>query len=246
MFCDVVDLHTHTLASGHAYNTIYEMVHSASSKGVQLLGISDHGPAMEGSACKHYFRASRRIPRELNNVKLLFGVEYNIIDFHGNVDLDETFSAPLDYAIASMHVECIQPGSVAENTSAYLGVMYNPKVFILGHPDDGTFEVDFELLARAAAQNHILIELNEASVRPGSYRENARQNAYRMLSACKRNGTHIVVSSDAHVETEVLNHHYALQMLEDIQFPEELIVNTSVQKVMDLLDARRSYVNGAK
>ena len=41
---DVLDIHTHTTASGHAYNTIYEMAQSASRKGLALLGISDHGP----------------------------------------------------------------------------------------------------------------------------------------------------------------------------------------------------------
>ena len=46
---DILDIHTHTVASGHAYNTIYEMAQSASRKGLALLGISDHGPAMEAS-----------------------------------------------------------------------------------------------------------------------------------------------------------------------------------------------------
>ena len=35
---DVLDIHTHTTASGHAYNTIYEMAQSASRKGLALLG----------------------------------------------------------------------------------------------------------------------------------------------------------------------------------------------------------------
>ena len=45
----VMDMHTHTIASGHAYNTIYEMARWAASKGVALLGITDHGPRMEGT-----------------------------------------------------------------------------------------------------------------------------------------------------------------------------------------------------
>ena len=40
MINDIMDLHTHTLASGHAYNTLYEMVHSAAAKGVKLLGVT--------------------------------------------------------------------------------------------------------------------------------------------------------------------------------------------------------------
>ena len=85
---DILDIHTHTIASGHAYNTIYEMAQSASRKGLALLGISDHGPAMEGSASKHYFRSCRCIPRELYGVKILFGCELNIMDYDGGIDLD--------------------------------------------------------------------------------------------------------------------------------------------------------------
>ena len=120
---DVLDIHTHTTASGHAYNTIYEMAQSASRKGLALLGISDHGPAMEGSASKHYFRSSRCIPRELYGVKILFGCELNIMDYDGGVDLDEVFAGALDYGIASLHDVCITPGSRAENTRAYLKAM---------------------------------------------------------------------------------------------------------------------------
>ncbi len=52
---DLMDLHTHTLACGHAYNTLYEMARSASEKGVPLFGSSDHAPAMPGSCHKYYF-----------------------------------------------------------------------------------------------------------------------------------------------------------------------------------------------
>ena len=38
----IVDTHTHTIASGHAYNTILEMAKAASEKGIKLLGITDH------------------------------------------------------------------------------------------------------------------------------------------------------------------------------------------------------------
>jgi putative hydrolase len=41
---DVIDLHTHTLVSGHAYNTIREMTRAAKDKGLALLGISEHAP----------------------------------------------------------------------------------------------------------------------------------------------------------------------------------------------------------
>ena len=45
---DILDLHTHTIVSGHAYNSLYEMVRSAADKGLTLYGCSDHTPAMPG------------------------------------------------------------------------------------------------------------------------------------------------------------------------------------------------------
>lgn len=236
---DILDIHTHTIASGHAYNTIYEMARSAADKGVQLLGISDHGPAMEGSASKHYFRSSRCIPRELYGVKILFGCELNIVDLSGAVDLDATFAAPLDYGIASMHDVCLTSGTAKENLHAYQRAMENPKVHAIGHPDDGTYPVDFDELARAAADHGVMLELNEASVRPGSYRRDARANAVRMLEACARHRVQVLVSSDAHVERDILQHRYALEMIRETGFDETLVVNRSVEALMHALSMKK-------
>ena len=46
---DILDVHTHTIASGHAYNTIYEMARAAAEKGLELLGITEHAPTMPGT-----------------------------------------------------------------------------------------------------------------------------------------------------------------------------------------------------
>ena len=46
---DILDLHTHTIASGHAYNTLYEMAQSASQKGLALLGVTEHAPRIPGA-----------------------------------------------------------------------------------------------------------------------------------------------------------------------------------------------------
>ena len=44
------DLHTHTLSSGHAYSTIDEMAKGAQKRGLNLIAITDHGPAMPGAS----------------------------------------------------------------------------------------------------------------------------------------------------------------------------------------------------
>ena len=44
MINDIMDLHTHTIVSGHAYNTLYEMARAAADHGMKVLGSTDHAP----------------------------------------------------------------------------------------------------------------------------------------------------------------------------------------------------------
>ena len=89
MINDIMDLHTHTLASGHAYNTLYEMVHSAAAKGVKLLGVTEHAPKIPGACHPFYFINFKVVPRELSGVRLMLGCELNILDYQGTIDLKE-------------------------------------------------------------------------------------------------------------------------------------------------------------
>lgn len=68
---DILDLHTHTTASGHAYNTLYEMIQSATDRHLALYGCSDHGPAVPGAPHQMYFVNFRVIPRTIYGVNLL-------------------------------------------------------------------------------------------------------------------------------------------------------------------------------
>ena len=77
---DYADLHTHTIASGHAYGTITEMVHAAALKDLPILGITEHAPSMPGSCGEMQFCNFKVIPPVLEGVRLLFGCELNIVD----------------------------------------------------------------------------------------------------------------------------------------------------------------------
>mgnify|MGYP002598535060 CR=1 FL=1 len=51
------DIHTHTIASGHgSAATITDMVKTARTQHLNMLGISDHGPATLGGGKPAYFR----------------------------------------------------------------------------------------------------------------------------------------------------------------------------------------------
>lgn len=238
---DVVDLHSHTIACGHAYNTLYEMVRAAAGNGVVLFGSSEHGPRVPGSCPEMYFSNFKVIPRHLFGIRLLMGCELNIVDFHGNVDLRDNFLPRLDYGIASLHVPCCAPGSMAENTNAYLGVMENPYVQIIGHPDDDRYPVDYDSLVSAAAQHHKLLEVNSSSLHPLSPRKGARERYLKMLELCIHYQTPIIIGSDAHCEADAGNHKRALALLEEVKFPEHLIMNTHVEKLVPYIPALNDW-----
>ena len=101
-----IDTHSHTLASGHAYNTLREMAAMAAEKGLEGLALTEHAPEMPGSCQLYYFQNLRVVPRTLNNIHLLLGTELNIMDREGNVDLPQGVIRDLDIAIASLHTPC--------------------------------------------------------------------------------------------------------------------------------------------
>ena len=76
----ILDTHSHTVASGHAYGTVLEMARAASERGLQLLAITDHAPALEGSCSEIHFRNFKVIDQYLYGVEILMGAELNIMD----------------------------------------------------------------------------------------------------------------------------------------------------------------------
>lgn len=235
----VLDTHTHTLASGHAYSTIREMAYKANEKGMELLGITEHGPRMAGSCHDFYFSNLKVVSRNMCGVELLLGIELNLLDYDGNVDLDQKILKQMDIGIASMHIPCLKPGTIVENTRAFLQVMKNPYVNIIGHPDDARYAIDYKELVLAAKEHGVLIEINNASMMPGGPRVGARDNDRQILELCKQYQAPIVLGSDAHVDEGIMNFEYAQELLDEVHFPEELIVNTSVDKL-------KKYVNKYK
>ena len=233
---DILDVHTHTIASGHAYNTIMEMAKAGFDKGLKLLGITEHAPMMPGTCHAMYFHNLKVVPRTMCGIELMLGAELNILDYDGHIDLDTRVLKQLDLKIASLHSVCIQPGTRKENTQAVLGAIHNPLVDIIGHPDDGRYPVDMEAVVQAAKEYHTLLELNNNSLNPRCTRQNARENDVEMLRLCKKYQVPIVMGSDAHYYEDILNHELALDLIKETEFPEELVVNTDREKLYPFIN----------
>ena len=215
----VLDTHAHTIVSGHAYNTIREMAQIAKEKGLEAFALTEHAPQMPGTCHEFYFQNLHIVPREMYGVRLFMGVELNIMNEKGEVDLPESTLCQMDIAIASIHGPCYKGERTEEAiTAAYLAAMENPLIHIIGHPDDGRYPVDYEQLAKKAKETGTVLEVNNGSLRPGGFRVDTRKNDLKMLA----------------------DYSYALPVIEESHFPEELIVNTSAELLKSCIQYKRN------
>ncbi len=225
-----LDVHTHTIASGHAFSTIQEMAMAAKEKGLKLLGITEHAPGIPGTCDPIYFRNLHVVPREMYGVKLLLGAEINILDGEGNLDMDDDLMAKLDLRIAGIHSLCYKWGTKEENTNGMIKAICNPFVNIISHPGDGTAELDFEPIVLAAKKHHTLLEINNSSLKPLRKKLSAKDNNIEILRLCKHYEVPVILGSDAHISFDIANYEYLPPLLNETEFPDSLIINSSIER----------------
>ena len=231
----LLDLHTHSIASGHAYSSIQEMAQAAAQKGLQILGITEHAPSLPGACESIYFRNLHVIPRLMYGVRLLMGVELNILDTHGTLDLDERHYRCCDLRIAGVHILCWQGGTRSQNTDGMLAAIHNPWTHIISHPGDGTADLLFEPIVLAARETQTLLEINSSSMIPLRKKESARPNNLKILRLCRKYDVPIILGSDAHISFSIADYQYALPLLAETDFPDELVMNYWPERCMEYL-----------
>ncbi|MCK9155747.1 MAG: phosphatase [Paludibacteraceae bacterium] len=236
----LLDLHTHTIVSGHAYSTMQEMVKAASEKGLKMFGITEHGPAMPGSCSHMYFHNLAVIPRWMYGVELFVGAEINIMDTSGNLDLEQKDIDKLDIRLAGIHCRCFKKGTIEENTTGVMNVIKNKDIDIISHPADGTVDLLFEPIVLASKEYGTLLELNNSSLRPIRKKEKAHDNNVEMLRLCQKYEVPVIIGSDAHISFDVGCHDMALKLVSEIGFPEKLILNDKVDRVRDFINRRKN------
>lgn len=228
----ILDTHCHTIASGHAYSTVQEIIQAAKSKGLKMVAITDHGPAMPGTCHIGHFWNMQVIPRTIEGVEVLRGVEANIIDYQGKLDMEEEVLKRLDIVIASLHELCIKGGSQEDHTKAVIGAMSNPYVDVIGHPGNPVYTLDIDAVMRAAKKNNVLIEINNSSFR---VRMGSEENCTYIAKKAKEIGCKVIVGSDAHISYDVGRFDTVMEIFKKIDMPEELVMNTSSEKLRNYL-----------
>ncbi len=237
----LLDTHCHTISSGHAYSTIAEIAEAAGEKGLKLIAMTDHGPAMPGGPHIFHIGNLRVIPDYIKGVRVLKGVEANIMDFEGRLDVPDSYLKRLEIVIAGFHDVCIAPGSVEENTRALVAAMHNPYVDIIAHPGNPYYPIDIDRLIQCVYDTGKLIEINNSSF-IGS-RKGSEENCREIAAKAREKGIMLTAGSDCHICYDVGRFDKVEKIFREVDMPEELIINTDPQKLIDYLNKNGKKVS---
>lgn len=239
------DYHTHTINSSgkhnskHAKGTIFENAFAAKQKGLKEVGISEHG-----FSHKLYGLQRERLPKireeidEANKklgIKVLLGIEANIISSSGEIDLTPDEIELFDYVIVGFH-SFAKPKSFKEifkffipnilgfkrkkdverNTVALSNAMKNNNINIISHPGVN-FPVNFEKICDVANETKTLLEIN------------GKRIAYskKDVETIKEKKTKLIINSDAHSPSAVGEVNFPINFAFNNNIPFELIVNAN-------------------
>lgn len=232
----LAETHTHTNACSHAYNSILEMVNAAKERGLELIAITDHAPAIPDAPHEWHFLNMKALPRKIDGIYVLHGAEANIIDMDGSIDLSEDTLSRLDLVIASIHRPCLEPGTVEEHTNTYLKALQNPHVDILGHCGTPAYSFDIDRVLAEVKRQDKIVEINNHTF---STRKASFENCRKIAKRCQEMGVKIVISTDAHSIYEIAQTEVAEYIVREAGIDEELVMNTSAEKFLSYLCKRK-------
>lgn len=235
------DYHTHTVYS-HGKGQIIDNATVAKQKGLLEIGISDHGfshPAFGLTGRKiPKMKAECQKATEQTGVKILLGIESNIIGTDGTVDLKPNRYDDFDIFLAGIHkfvlykfgtifslfipnfltdtfkVKSVSKSLIKENTKTFINVIKNNPVDVITHLNFCCF-ADAVEVAKAAADYGTFIELNAKKTHLSDEEIN------KMLDT----GVQFILNSDAHTPDRVGEISLVEKLLSRVNIPEERIVN---------------------
>jgi len=232
-----VDSHTHSVASGHAFSTVDDLARGAFKRGLAAFVLTDHGPGMPGTTHPYHFGNLRILPATIQGVRFFTGIEANIMDIGGTIDLDPYILARLDFVMAGFHEICFEDHGREANTQALIAALSSPWVDAISHPGNPAFPIDMERVVAAAKEQGKALEINDSSFR---IRRGSHPNCLQIAKLCVEQGCSMVCGSDAHYWEDVGRFDEVKSLLSEARAPESLVRNSSLEKCEAFISARRS------
>jgi len=234
-----VDTHVHTVLSGHAFSTLMENIKVAKEKGLKGIAITEHGPEVPGAAPYYIPYIIRTWPDYMEGIRIYKAIEANILGTSGRLDIPKKYLEMLDFVLAGLHFVPVEDFCKSNTTEAYIAAYENELVDVIAHPDNAKYPADFEAVVKAAKKNDKLIELNNQSI---NMRIGGAENIPIIMNLCIKHDVRIVVASDAHICYNVGEFGIASKILDELEFPKELILNSSIDKFEDYISNRAKRI----
>lgn len=231
-----VDTHAHTIASTHAYSTVHEYFSIAKTKGIKLFAITDHGPDMADAPHFWHFVNMRVLPRIVDGVGMLRGIEANIKNDLGEIDFYGSYLTDLDIVLAGFHEPVFPPSSQEAHTQALINCIESGHVDIITHPGNPSYPIDIKRVAKAAAEHNVALEINNSSFLTS--RKGSLANCTDIASAVKHAGGLLVMGSDSHVAFSLGGFEKCIEVIDAVDFPIERLLNRSPEALLSFLTAR--------
>jgi putative hydrolase len=231
-----VDLHTHSHFSLCGMHTILEIISHARSLGMKGVAITDHGPTLGGRFCGPFFD---RFMSPYPDITVYKGMECNVLDENGTIDLPENSSRMMHIILLGLHYNLPQNLGRETYTKMLLtAIDKNPQVDMITHPNEPGYPLDFDRIASHAAVKGIALELN---VSRNLYGRSTVEDTIALLDACRRAGCFIAVCSDMHAIHELGNDEPVKGIIESAGFPQDLIVNRTAETTQSFLHKRAPF-----
>ncbi|MGL4989429.1 MAG: phosphatase [Cetobacterium sp.] len=223
-----IDLHIHTNVNPHAFSTLEENISAAAKKGMEVIAITNHGPALEDTPHWWHLVNIAVLPDVIEGVRVIKGVEANICNEFGKLDINSRVSESVELVLAGFHV-IDEYGNIDDrekNTTAILNLIKKQKADIIVHLGNPIFPIDYERVVEAAVQNNVALEVNNTSLGTIT-RVGSKKNCKAMLELAKKAGCLIALGTDAHYSGHIGCFERVIDLLNEVDYPEELIVNSS-------------------
>ncbi len=233
-----VDLHTHSFFSACGIHTHLEILERAKTLGMTAVAITDHGPSLSPRFSDPFFD---RLRSPVQGIRLLKGMECNLVGEGGEIDLPQKYLKYLDVVLLGIHPNTKKGQGRDKYTDMLLrAVDRNPAVDILTHLNDANYLTHFETVIEAARDRGIAIELNNSKtllnrIDPCVTRE--------LVAAALEIGAKMVITSDMHAIEELGLDDSVKPYLEEVSFSKERVISESATSALAFIEERRPAKN---
>lgn len=234
------DYHTHTFYSD-GKSTIEDNVRSAVQKGLQVVGISDHGWGHAFYGIKkekrhEIFAEIERLQQIYPQIRVMKAIEANILGPSGKIDLTPEDMKDYDIVLAGYHFGS-KPASASDvlshlinymnrlfglfkktavrrNTDSLIVAMRDYPFQVLTHPGDKG-PVDIVRIAEAAIKYNKILEVNKRH----------HHMTVEQLRLIRDMDVKILISSDAHTTQDIGEVQECIDRLKQADFDLRKVIN---------------------